>query len=244
MSAVSTLHFPFYSARIVKTFIYSSLSQGLMLISHHGSHSHEVPVDVPIAGGICANHDGSVVMTLHRSGSIVAWSECSHAMLSDETTRFRPIFSKDCPPASTFTFISPKVAALACSDASITLWHIIDGKRGMSWKAHSSGVSIFLLTQGSPDGLELPGLFSFSRSGVGQVRLIRTQNNSQITHKLSISFGTSTMALFISRGRQQKCQSSLLVLYRLVYSQLLEPMPSSGTLGGRCFHRYPIYTCV
>ena len=149
-----------------------------MLISHHGSHSHEVPVDVPIAGGICANHDGSVVMTLHRSGGIVAWSECSHAMLSDETTRFRPIFSKGCPPATTFAFISPKVVALACSDASITLWHIIDGKRGMSWKAHSSGVSIFLLTQGSPDGLELPGLFSFSRSGVGQVRLIRLQHEN------------------------------------------------------------------
>lgn len=174
-----------------------------MLISHHGSHSYEVPADVAIAGGICANHDGSVVMTLHRSGSIVAWSECSHLMLSDETTRFRPILSKDCPSASTFVFISPKVVALACSDASITLWHIVDGKRGMSWKAHSSGVSVFLLTQGSPDGLELPGLFSFSRSGVGQVRLIRVQhqnakqfkNPSQIFHQLwNLNNGTVLLA--------------------------------------------------
>jgi hypothetical protein len=150
-------------------------TQASLLLLRHGSCSRVFPADIAMSGGVCANHDGSVIMTLHRGGSIVAWSECSRALVSDDTSRFRPLCSNDCPAATTFAFISPKVMALACADTSIALWHVIDGKRGLSWKAHSSGVSIFLMTQGAPDGLSWPGLFSFSRSGVGQVCLSPSQ---------------------------------------------------------------------
>jgi hypothetical protein len=59
--------------------------------------------------------------------------------------------------------------ALGCVDNTIVVWNVAEEKRGLSWKAHSSGVSLLIVTEGPPDGLALPALFSFSRSGVGQV---------------------------------------------------------------------------
>jgi hypothetical protein len=133
-------------------------------------------------------------MTLHRGGSIVGWSECKHGLLTEESSRFRAICCSDCPAATALIFVSPKVVALACTDSSVALWHVVDGKRGLSWKAHSSGVCKFLQTNGPPDGLSLPGLFTFSRSGVGQVRLIifqlwKLEQCRHLPDRL-ISFGT------------------------------------------------------
>ena len=129
-----------------------------------------LPVDTAVAGGVCASYDGTILVTLHNSGNIVAWSECKSATLYDDTSRFRALCSNESRAANILTFISPKVVALGCADASIVLWHVIDEKRGLSWKGHSSGVSMFLVTQGPPDGLVSHSLFSFSRNGVGQVR--------------------------------------------------------------------------
>lgn len=118
---------------------------------------------------MCSSADGTVIVTVHRTGTIVTWSECSDTNLYDDICRFRPLSASDCRAATALTFISPKVVALGCTDASIMLWHVTDEKRGLSWKAHSSGVTMLLATQGPPDGLASSALFSFSRSGVGQV---------------------------------------------------------------------------
>ncbi len=142
--------------------------QGYLLRLRHGIHPQVSPAD-SAATGLCSSTDGSVIVTVHRSGRIVTWSECSGTMLYDDTCRFRPISASDCRSATALTFISPKVVALGCEDASILLWHVTDEKRGLHWKAHSSGVAMLLPTEGPPDGLASSALFSFSRSGVGQV---------------------------------------------------------------------------
>lgn len=156
-------------------FFPSSL-QGSLLVQRHGCHSQVLPVDTAVAGGLCASYDGTVLVTLHHSGNIIAWSECRSAALYDDTSRFRAICSNEGRAANILTFISPKVVALGCADASIVLWHVIDEKRGLSWKGHSSGVSMFLVSQGPPDGLASYSLFSFSRNGVGQVRVALEQH--------------------------------------------------------------------
>ena len=146
-----------------------SPTQSYLLRLRHGDHAQVPSSDAAIAGGVCASSDGTVIMSLHRSGSIVAWTECCSSMPYHGTSRFRSLCSSDGRSATTCTFISPKVVALGYTDANIVLWHVIDQKRGLAWKAHSSGVSMFLLTQGPQDGLSSSALFSFSRNGVGQV---------------------------------------------------------------------------
>ena len=150
--------------------------QGSLLVQRHGCHSQVLPVDTAVAGGLCASYDGTVLVTLHHSGNIIAWSECRSAALYDDTSRFRAICSNEGRAANILTFISPKVVALGCADTSIVLWHVVDEKRGLSWKGHSSGVSMFLVTEGPPDGLASHSLFSFSRNGVGQARLVLQQH--------------------------------------------------------------------
>jgi len=156
-----------------------SLSQASLLRLRHGDHAHVPAIDAAIAGGLCASSDGTVVVSLHRSGSLVAWAECSSIMPYDGTSRFRPFCSSDGRAATSCTFITPNVVAMGYADANIVLWHVIDQKRGMAWKAHSSGVSLFLVTQGPQDGLASSALFSFSRNGVGQV-CRRLHNNVAI----------------------------------------------------------------
>ena len=204
-------------------------------------HSQVFPADAVAAGGLCSSFDGTAIVTLHRSGSIVAWSECSGAMLYDDTCRFRPLCSNDCRSTTAVSFISSTVLALGCTDASIMLWYVADEKRGLSWKAHSSGVSMFLATQGPPDGLASSALFSFSRSGVGQVKCKTNLSSTvAILPHYFVSFGTSVTVPFFLPGKLRMHLSSLLVFCPRVVSWLSVLMPSSSErdwfLHGRSSH--------